>query len=291
MALSIQTSPLARRRKAADKAFRVVCLLSVVASCVVLVYLLFSILQDGLPRLNPEFFQNFSSRRPEAAGIKAAMMGSIWIILITAAIAVPVGIAAAVYIEEFSPKNNPLTSFIQVNINNLAGVPSIIYGLLGLAVFVRFFAMDRSIIAGALTLSLLVLPTIIVVAQESIRAVPDSYRHGALALGSTKWQMVRTQSLPNAMSGIVTGVILSLSRAIGETAPLITIGAVAFIATVPENLSSKFTVLPIQIFDWSSRPQSGFHQAAAAAIIVLLAILITLNLVAVLIRARSQKRA
>jgi phosphate transport system permease protein len=256
----------------------------------VLVFLLGSILVDGLPRLNLEFFQNFSSRRPEAAGIKAAMMGSIWIIVITTVVAVPMGIAAAVYIEEFSPKNNPVTAFIQVNINNLAGVPSIIYGLLGLAVFVRFFALDRSIIAGALTLSLLVLPTIIVVAQESIRAVPDSYRHGALALGATKWQMVRTQSLPNALAGIVTGVILSLSRAIGETAPLITIGAVAFIATVPESLGSKFTVLPIQIFDWSSRPQSGFHDAAAAAIIVLLAILITLNLVAVLIRARSQQR-
>jgi phosphate transport system permease protein len=290
MALAIRTSPLAKRRKAFDKAFRTVCFLSVVASCAVLVFLLFSVFKDGLPRLNPEFFQNFSSRHPESAGIKAAMMGSVWIIAITGLIAVPVGIAAAVYLEEFSPKNNPLTSFIQVNITNLAGVPSIIYGLLGLAVFVRYFALDRSILAGGLTLALLVLPTIIVVAQEAIRAVPDGYRHGALALGATKWQMVRTQSLPCALSGIITGVILSLSRAIGETAPLITIGAVAFIATVPENLSSKFTVLPIQIFDWSSRPQSGFHKAAAAAIVVLLAILITLNLVAVLIRARSQSR-
>jgi phosphate transport system permease protein len=203
---------------------------------------------------------------------------------------VPIGVAAAVYLEVFTSSRNRLASFIQLNISNLAGVPSIVYGLLGLAVFVRTMALGRSVLAGALTLAVLVLPMIIVVSQEAIKAVPRLYSEGSLALGATRWQTVFRQLLPVAMPGIITGIILSVSRAMGETAPLITIGAVTVIRQVPEDLDSKFTVLPIQIFDWSSRPQVGYHEAAAAAIIVLVAMLLLLNSAAIIIRARSQKK-
>ncbi len=284
------TGPLGRRRKLADTVFRVVCFAAVLVACAFLAYLLISIVRDGIGRIRPDFFTSFSSRRPEEAGIRASIFGTLWVIGLTAAVAVPVGVAAAIYLEEFSPKNNRWVSMIQLNINNLAGVPSIIYGLLGLAVFVRFFALERSVIAGALTMSLLILPTIIVVSQEAIRAVPSSFRDGALALGATPWQTMRTQTLRIAVPGIITAIILSLSRAIGETAPLITIGAVTFIAAVPDGIMSKFTVLPIQIFDWTSRPQPGFHTAAAAAIICLMVVLLLLNLAAIVIRARTQQR-
>jgi phosphate transport system permease protein len=205
-------------------------------------------------------------------------------------VAVPIGVAAAVYLEVFTSSRNRLASFIQLNIANLAGVPSIVYGLLGLAVFVRMMALGRSVLAGALTLAILVLPMIIVVSQEAIKAVPRLYTEGSLALGATRWQTVFRQLLPAALPGIITGIILSVSRAMGETAPLITIGAVTVIRQVPEDLNSKFTVLPIQIFDWSSRPQVGYHAAAAAAIIVLVAMLLLLNSAAIVIRARSQKK-
>lgn len=284
-------SPLTRRRKAADTLFRVLCLLAVLVACGFLAMLLFTVFKDGLGRLNWEFFQKFSSRRPENAGIKASLFGSLWVIGLTTLISVPVGVAAAVFLEEFSPRQNRWVNMIQLNIANLAGVPSIVYGLLGLAVFVRFMALDRSVLAAALTMSLLILPTIIVVSQEAIRAVPGHYKQSALALGATHWQSVRTQVLPAALPGIVTGVILAVARAVGETAPLITIGAVTFIASVPDSVRSKFTVLPITIFDWSSRPQAAFHQAAAAAIIVLIGLLLLLNGAAIFIRARTQRRA
>ncbi len=277
-------------RKVADKAFRLLCFGAAMLAAVFLVLLLYSVFKDGIARLSPGFLEVFTSRIPEKAGIKASLWGTVWVICLTAVIAIPIGVAAAIYLEEFVTKSSRLAAFIQLNISNLAGVPSIIYGLLGLALFVRFFALDRSVIAGALTMSLLILPMIIVVSQEAIRAVPQSLREGALAIGATRWQAVRTQVLPAAMSGITTGIILSLSRAMGESAPLITIGAVTFIATTPKALGDKFTVLPIQIFDWSSRPQPGYHEAAAAAIIVLLTVLLLLNGVAIVIRARSQKR-
>jgi phosphate transport system permease protein len=279
----------ARRRKLLDRFFGSFCLISIVLACLVLIYLLSTVVRDGAGKLNPQFFNSFTSRIPDRAGIKASLFGTLWVIVLTGCIAVPVGIAAAIYLEEFNTRRNRLTNFIQVNIANLAGVPSIVYGLLGLALFVRWMALDRSIIAGALTMSLLILPMIIIVSQEALRAVPSSYREASFALGATKWQTIRGQVLPAALPGILTGVILSISRAIGETAPLITIGAVTYIATTPSSVTDKFTVLPIQIFDWASRPQEGFHKAAAGGILVLLAVLLTLNAAAVILRYRSQR--
>ncbi|MCW5937746.1 MAG: phosphate ABC transporter permease PstA [Fimbriimonadaceae bacterium] len=281
---------LLRRRRLSDKLFKAACFAAAIIAVLFLVFLLVAILRDGLGRISPDFFSNIGSRFPDKAGLKVALAGTIWVIGLTALIAVPLGLAASVYLEEFAPPDHWATRLIQLNISNLAGVPSIVYGLLGLGVFVRFFALDRSVIAGALTMSLLILPTIIVVAQEAIRAVPSAYREGSLALGATRWQTVFRATLPNAMPGIITGIILSVSRAIGETAPLITIGAVAFIASPPDSLGSKFTVIPIQIFDWASRPQKGFHEAAAAAITVLMGVLVVMNSLAVILRARSQRR-
>lgn len=278
------------RRKKVDGIFRVLCFLCALTAVIFLVILLGTVLKDGAMRLRPDFFTKVMSRFPGRAGINTALMGTIWVILLTAAISVPVGIAAAIFLEEFTKKSNRVMSIIQLNIQNLAGVPSIVYGLLGLALFVRTMALDRSVIAGALTMSLLILPTIIVVSQEAIRAIPSGLREGSLALGATRWQTLRGQVLPNALPGIITGIILSISRAAGESAPLITIGAVTYIASAPAGLGDKFTVLPIQIFDWAGRPQKGFHENAAAAIICLLAVLLVLNGLAVYIRSRSEKK-
>lgn len=264
------------------------CLAAILLALLLLVTMLWSIVRDGAPRLSWDFFRNFSSRFPDQAGIKAALIGSIYVIALTALIAVPVGVAAAVYLEECTPRKNRLTEFIQVNIANLAGVPSIVYGLLGLALFVRTFELGRSVIAGALTMALLILPVVILVSQEALRAVPRSYRDASLALGATRWQTIQRQVLPAAKGGILTGIILSISRAIGETAPLITIGAVTYINFVPTSPMDKFTVLPLQVFDWSSRPQKGFHENAAAAILVLIAVLLVLNSIAIVLRARSK---
>ncbi|MFZ4506267.1 MAG: phosphate ABC transporter permease PstA [Fimbriimonas sp.] len=277
-------------RKLADRIFGLVCILAILFATVLLLILLGSIVHDGASRLSLDFFQSFSSRKPEEAGIKAAIMGTVWVIGLTTLIAVPIGVAAAVFLEEYTSRKTKFTEFIQLNIANLAGVPSIIYGLLGLALFVRWLALERSVISGALTMTLLILPMVILVAQEALRAVPYSIREGSYALGASRWQTIRGQVLPCALPGILTGVILSVSRAIGETAPLITIGAVTYIAFVPGDVRSKFTVLPIQIFDWSSRPQPAFHQTAAAAILVLLAILLGLNSIAIVLRYRSQRR-
>jgi phosphate transport system permease protein len=285
--LASSISPARKRR---DAAFRYVCFAAIFIACGFLILLLWSVAKDGIGRINVSFFESYGSRFPEKAGIKAALWGSLWVIVVAIVVAVPVGVAAAVYLEVFTSSRNRLASFIQLNIANLAGVPSIVYGLLGLAVFVRGMALGRSLLAGSLTLAILVLPMIIVVSQEAIKAVPRLYTEGSLALGATKWQTVFRQLLPAAMPGVITGIILSVSRAMGETAPLITIGAVAVIRQVPDHLNSKFTVLPIQIFDWSSRPQVGYHAAAAAAIIVLVAMLLLLNSAAIIIRARSQKK-
>jgi phosphate transport system permease protein len=277
-------------RKFWEKSFKFICMMGIIIACAFLAFLLYSIFKDGWARVNSELFQNFPSRRPAKAGMKAGIFGSLWVIGVTAGVAVPVGVAAAVYLEMFTSKRNKLSQFIQLNIANLAGVPSIVYGLLGLALFVRTFEMGRSVLAGGLTMALLILPVIIVVSQEAIRAVPKAIYEGSLALGATRWQTVAKQVLPNAMPGIITGIILSISRAIGETAPLIAIGAVTFIAKTPESLDSMFTVMPVQIYEWSSRPQEEFHEVAAAGIIVLLGTLILLNSVAIIIRARSQSK-
>lgn len=280
---------VAASRKVKNRVFSALCLCATAVAALLLVLMLWSLIKQGLPRLNGVLFEGFHSRFPDRAGIKAALWGSIWVITLTALISVPVGVAAAIFLEEFTRRRNRLTEFIQLNISNLAGVPSIVYGLLGLAVFVRWLALDRSIIAGALTMSLLILPMLITVSQEALRAVPHSYREGALALGATDWQTISRQVLPAASSGILTGIILSLSRAMGETAPLIIVGAVAFVARVPGGLGDTFTVLPIQIFNWTSEARSGYHDAAAAAILVLMGLLLTFNSLAIFLRYRTRK--
>jgi phosphate transport system permease protein len=254
-----------------------------------LVVLLTKILLDGFARLNPEFFTSFPSRRAENAGILPALVGSAYLLALTAAIAIPIGVGAAVYLEEFA-RRSWFTRLIEINITNLAGVPSVIYGLLGLQVFVRTLMMDRSLIAGACTMALLALPVIITAAREGLRAVPKSLRDGSLALGATQWQTVRYAVLPVAIPSILTGVVLSLSRVVGETAPLLVIGAVVYISRLPDSLTSPFTVLPVQIYNWTTRPQHAFQENAAAGIIVLLALLLTMNAFAIYLRNRYQKR-
>jgi phosphate transport system permease protein len=256
---------------------------------VALAVLLIDVASDGVPRIDRDFFSSFASRLPQQAGIKAALAGSVWILMLTALIAFPVSVAAAIYLEEYAPKGW-VTRAIQTNIANLAGIPSIVYGILGLALFVRALGFDRSVLSGALTLSLLVMPVIIMAAQEAIRAVPSTLREAAYGLGATRWQVVSTQVLPMAMPGILTGTILALSRAVGETAPLIMVGAVGFIAFTPSGVTDRFTVLPLQIYNWISRPQSEFHVLAAAGIVVLLAVLLTLNAAAIILRNRYQTR-
>ncbi|HWO74067.1 MAG TPA: phosphate ABC transporter permease PstA [Dehalococcoidia bacterium] len=270
-------------RRATGRLFLAVCATATAAGIVALGVLLLTVASDGLGRLSWEFIDSYPSRFADRAGIKSALMGTIWVMAFTALFAIPVGIGAAIYLEEFAPRNW-LTKVIETNINNLAGVPSIIYGLLGLALFVRAMELGRSVLAGGLTLALLVLPIIIVAAREGLRAVPPSIREAALGLGATRWQTVRFQVLPPAMPAMMTGIVLSLSRAIGETAPLIVMGALTFVAFVPTGPESAFTVLPIQIYNWISRPQTEFHATAAAGILVLLAVLLTMNALAVGLR-------
>jgi len=231
---------------------------------------------------------SFASRFPTKSGILSAFVGSLYLLIFTALFSIPIGVAAALYLEEYTSKNR-LNRFIEVNIANLAGVPSIVYGILGLVVFVRTLGLGRSIIAGAATMSLLILPVIIIAAREAIKAVPMSIREGAFALGATRWQVTSQHVLPVALPGILTGVILAMSRAIGETAPMIMIGALAFVAFVPNGPMDDFTVLPIQIFNWAARPQEEFHALAAAGIILLLALLLLMNSVAIVIRHRAQR--
>ncbi|MEP0814650.1 MAG: phosphate ABC transporter permease PstA [bacterium] len=257
------------------------------AGVIFLVILLWQATAPGWSHLNWDFLNNFPSRRPSQAGIKAALAGSLYMIAITILLSVPIGVAAAIYLEEYQKKGF-VNTLIEINIANLAGVPSIIYGLLGLGLFVRWMALDRSVISGALTMTILVLPVIIIAAREALRAVPDSLRQAAFALGATRWQTVQHHVLPAALPGILTGVILSISRALGETAPLITIGALTYVAFVPTKLTDGFTVLPIQIFNWASRPQKEFLEVASAGIIVLLAVLLLLNSVAILIRHKFE---
>ncbi|MEK7757033.1 MAG: phosphate ABC transporter permease PstA [Planctomycetota bacterium] len=288
----LQTADFRRQlasRKRWGRFFAALCLLATLVGLVVLMVLLTDVFQKSQGWLDTQFLTSFPSRRPEKAGILSALAGSIWLVGITAIISFPVGVAAAIYLEEYAPQNW-VTSLIQTNLANLAGVPSIVYGLLGLAVFVRALGLGRSLLAGALTMGLLILPTIIIAAREAIRAVPPSLRHASLALGGTRWQTVRGVVLPLAFPGILTGTILALSRAIGETAPLITIGALTYIAFLPDGPMSPFTVLPIQIFNWTSRPQEEFRHLAAAGIVVLLIVLLSANAVAILLRDRLQKR-
>ncbi len=281
--------PRIRRRNAIGRGFALLTIVSTLLGIAVLIALLIDVFGDGGAQVDGHFLTNYPSRFPEDAGLRSALLGTLWMLVLTAIIAFPLGVGAAVYLEEYAP-NNWLTRFIQLNIANLAGVPSVVYGLLGLGLFVRWFALGRSLIAGAMTMALLILPLIIVASREAIRAVPDSQREASYALGATRWQTVFRTVLPAAGGGILTGTILALARAIGETAPLITIGALTFIAFDPTGPMDLFTVLPIQIFNWVSLPQREFHDLAAGGIVILLIVLLLANSIALFVRFRLQRR-
>lgn len=272
-----------------DQIFKIWGIACTLLGIVLLVIFIGSVVIDGIGRIDWEFITNLPSRKAEKAGIWTALMGSIWILVITTIIALPIGIAAAIYLEEYAQKNR-LSSILEINISNLAGVPSIIYGLLGLEVFVRVLEMGSSVLAGSFTLALLILPIVIVSTREAIKAVPQSIRDASYALGASKWQTVSQQLLPASFGGILTGIILALSRAVGETAPLIVIGALAYVPFAPSSPMDEFSVLPIQIFNWISRPQAGFEVNAAAAIIILLLITFIMNGIAVYFRNKWQKK-
>jgi phosphate transport system permease protein len=277
------------QRKRRGHIFHALCLMAILVGLAMLGALLYNVLSQGLGMLDWDFITSFPSRFPERAGIQAALLGSIYVVAIAGSLAFILGVGAAIYLEEYATRSR-LAAIIQTNIANLAGVPSIVYGILGLEIFVRSLGLGKSVIAGGFTLALLVLPVVIIVAEEAIRAVPSSIREGGYALGATRWQTIWHLVLPQAFPGILTGVILAVSRAIGETAPLIVMGALTFVPFSPDGLFSRFTVLPIQIFNWVSRPQEGFHEAAAAGIIVLLILLLSMNALAIFLRNKFQKR-
>jgi len=276
-------------KKQADLLFQILSLATLIIALAALGALVYDIFVDGGSRLSLSFLMNTGSRNAEEAGVYHALMGSIWVIALTGLLALPIGVAAAIYLEEYGTRSR-LARFIELNIANLAAVPSIIYGLLGLGLFVRLMGMGQSVMAGAATLALLALPVVILSTREALRTVPSSIREGSYALGATKWQTIWNQVLPMALPGVLTGLILALSRAIGETAPLITIGALTYIPFAPDSVWSKFTVLPIQIFNWVSRPQAAFKANAAAGILVLLALLLSMNAIAIIVRDRFQRR-
>ncbi len=275
--------------KLKDTLFRIFAIFCTTLGLSTLVILLVDITIKGINRINWSFFTNLPSRHPEEAGIYTALAGMVSLLLFTLIIALPIGILSGIYLEEYGKKNR-LAKFIEINISNLAGVPSVIYGILGLELFVRLSGFGNSILAGALTLSLLIMPVLIVSTREAIKAVPNSLREAAFGMGATKWQTTRRVVLPAAFGGILTGIILSTSRALGETAPLIVVGALAYVPFIPEGPMDQYTTLPIQIFNWTSRPQQGFVINAAAGIIVLLLFTFILNGVAIYLRNRWYKK-
>ena len=290
------------RNRRFDGIFAIIGLLSTLIGMITLAALILDLATAGLSRLSPNFFTSFPSRFPAQAGILSAWVGTCLIMLVTAATAVPMGVAAGVYLEEYAPKNW-LTALIEINIANLAGVPSIVYGLMALGLFVYQLKLGQSVLSAGLTLALLILPIVIVATREAIRAVPSSMREAAYALGATKWQTTRDHTLPYSMGGVLTGVIIALSRAIGESAPLITIGALTFIAFLPDSpfkaefpfisfewLFSPFSAMPIQMFNWVSRPQQEFHLNAAATGLVLMVMTLMMNGIAIYFRHRFRKR-
>jgi len=290
------------RRKILDQVFVIVGMLIMFSALLVLVILFLDLVREGAPRLNWDFLTSFPSRKAERAGILSAWVGTSLIMLTTATVSMPIGVAAAIYLEEYAPKNW-MTAIIEINVTNLAGVPSIIYGLLALGLFVYQFNLGQSIAAAGLTLSLLILPIVIVATRESLRAVPRAIREAAYALGATRWEVTAHHVLPYSTGGILTGMIIGLSRAIGETAPLITIGALSFIAFLPESpfkgefpffsfawLKEAYTAMPIQMFNWVSRPDPAFQVNAAAAGAILLGMTLLMNGVAIYVRYRFRKR-
>ncbi len=275
-------------RKVIDNLFRIICYTSATIGVLLLIIVLVGATVPGFPRLTPDFFTSTRSRPANLAGIQVALVGSLLIVSLTIVFSVPIGILTAIFLEEIAKKSR-MKSILQANISNLAGVPSIIYGILGLAAFVRYGNLGSSVLAASLTMSLLVLPTVILVTQEALRMVPNSIREASLALGASPWQTLSKQTIPIAAPTIMTGVIFAASRAIGETAPLIVIGAATSLRQLPTGLGSQFTVLPIQIFNWSSQPQQGYHAAASAAIIALIVMLLFMNGAAIFIRNRARK--
>jgi phosphate transport system permease protein len=279
-----------KARKLRGAIMRWLFLAATCAGLVALAVLLWTILERGVPWLSWHLITDMPSRKPEEAGLNSALFGTIWVISLTALFAFPLGVGAAVFLEEYAPKNR-LTRLLDLNISNLAGVPSIVYGLLGLGIFVQFMQIGRVILAGALTLALLSLPVIIIATQEAIRAVPISLRQAAYGVGATRWQVIRSHVLPAALPGILTGTILSISRAIGETAPVLVVGASAYIATRPSSFFDGYTVLPMQIYGWTQRSQDEFKNGLApAGIIVLLAVLLVMNAAAILLRQKYSNR-
>ena len=279
-------------RHALDWIFAALVFIATIIGLVVLAILLVDIAWDGIPRLSWDFLTSFPSVLPENSGIYPALLGSLWLLAVTAAISVPLGIGAAIYLEEYAPDNR-FTQLIEVNISNLAGVPSIIYGLLGLGIFVNLLVPitgGQTIISGALTLSLLILPIIIIATREALRAIPGTVREGGYALGATRWEVIKSHLLPMALPGALTGTILALSRAIGEAAPLIVVGAATFITFAPDSPLSAYSALPIQIFAWISQPQPAFRVDAAAGIVVLMVVLLLANSVAIWLRNKYQRR-
>jgi len=290
------------RRKILDRVFVIVGLSLMLACLAILAVLFIDLVRDGAPRFGWDFLTNFASRRASSAGILAAWVGTSLIMLVTAVCAVPVGVMAAIYLEEYAPKNW-FTAVVEINVTNLAGVPSIVYGLLALGLLVHQLNLGQSILAAGLTLALLILPIVIVATRESIRSVPNSIREAAYGLGATRWEVTKDHVLPYSTGGILTGMILGLSRAIGETAPIITIGALSFIAFLPDPpiksefpfvsfqwLNDPFTAMPIQMFNWVSRPDQAFQSNAAAAGAILLCMTLAMNGVAIFIRYRFRKK-
>jgi phosphate transport system permease protein len=269
--------------------FKGVFLLATLFGLLVLAILLYRVITQGIGNLDWQFLNSLPSRKPEEAGVYTALIGSVWLMLVVAPVSLLIGVGTAIYLEEYAKKNR-FTNFIQINISNLAGVPSIVFGLLGLTVFVRALALGTSVLAAGMTMSLLVLPIIIVASQEAIRTVPKDLREASLGMGATKWQTIVHVVMPAAIPGILTGAILALSRAIGETAPLVVLGLPLFLAFLPRTVFDMFTVLPMQIYNWTGRPQEEFQALAAAGIMVLLVLLIGMNSIAVLIRNKFQRK-
>lgn len=279
---------LRKRDRFLEHGFHLVAALATAGPLVLLAFLVGGLFVDALPKLNWQFLTSFPSREAELAGVYPALVSSFYLILITALFAFPVGVGSAIYLEEYAAKSR-LSRLIEVNVANLASVPSVIFGLLGLELFTRVLGFGQSLLSGGLTLGLLVLPIVITSSREAIRNVPRNLREASLSLGATRWQTIWQVVLPTAFAGILTGTILSLSRALGEAAPLIVIGAVAFMAFVPDGLGSEFSALPIQIFNWISRPQKEFNENAAAAIITLMVLLFLMNGTAIYLRNRLQR--
>jgi len=276
-------------RMIVNKIFKGIFFVATLFALLALGVLFYRIITQGIGYLSPEFFMNFGSRFPEKAGIKAALIGSLWMMAVVAPVSLLFGVGSAIYLEEYAKKSK-INDFIRMNIANLAGVPSVVFGLLGLTIFVRALALGNSILAAGFTMSLLILPVIIVASQEAIRAVPKHLREASYGMGATKWQTIVKIVLPSAIPGILTGGILALSRAIGETAPLVVIGIPVIIQFLPQNFLSQFTAMPMQIFDWAKRPQEEFQYVASAGIIVLMILLLLMNSIAVFIRNKFQKR-